>query len=1236
MRDTLLLACGSQDSRTALRAVFEDAYNLLEAETGRQAALLLEQNQTCIAVILLDLTVPGKGDRALLETMQANQRLAEVPLLVILDEHSAIDEAGAFAMGASDVISLPCDPLVIHCRTQTIVDLNRHKWHLQELLDEQTEILRHSNDVMVDALSSIIEYRSVESGQHILRIRRFTRLLLEEVARSCPEYNLDEGVIRIIASAAALHDIGKIAIPDSILNKPAPLTEEEWVVMRTHAVTGCRILETLSGQGNPDYLRYAHNICHYHHERWDGSGYPEGLSGEDIPICAQVVGLADAYDALTNIRVYKDAIPCDRAANMILRGECGQFSPKLLDCFKQVSGQMAELSQEYADGRSPNSDDITVPLPPPSLPSDTDTLHMTQMRYHALLHHMNVTIAEADLDQGIFHLVYNPDPNLSALYSGRDFTETAQILLEQLVFPEDREAYHEILYSHIPKFLEDGLRKQTHSLRITDKTTLMPVKYRVSILRLNLSDPSTRKLLVLWERDTADGNPIPMWQDSVPVSGVFSSIACFACYHNDRFHTMAHFSESLTAMLGYTEEEFLDLFRGHYIELVLPEDRAKVLRATEEQLAHGTTLEIEYRMRHKNGSVIWVINKSRLLPGISGHEYLYGILLDITQTKAASVYLQETLERHQIILSQTQNVIFEWDMVNDTIQYFGDWWGIFGYEPLKSGLLSRLDTESHFHPEDIPVLLAAFRALQSGTSYQAAEVRLASADGHYLWCRFRATAQHGPDEAPTKIVGLITNIDQEKRSSQLLLERAERDSLTKLLNKEASRRQIEEFLAEGKPAALIIIDLDNFKSVNDRHGHLFGDALLAQTASTLRRLFRADDIVARIGGDEFMVLMKGSPSASLVQDRCRRLVSTLNRVLQDLSPGCDLSCSVGVALAPEHGVTYHELFLHADQALYIAKDGGKNTFLFYDGNSSKFLQRRAVSAITARIDSNEQSNLPESGLILYAFQRLYESGDVSGTINHMLEMMGKQMNVSRAYIFENNPENTHCSNTFEWCNEGVLPEIQNLQNVSYAEDIPGYLNSLNEHSILYCTDISALSRDLYDILAPQGIKAMLHCAIRDQGVLRGYVGFDDCSSNRLWTQEQIDTLTFFSEMLSVFLLKKRAQDKTDRYAADLASVLDNQNAWIYVIDPDDCTLKFLNAKTRALAPDAQVGMKCHKCLMGRNSRCPNCPAIDIREKKNNQLRLENLYLGLSVESESTLITWDGKDACLLTCRPVKP
>lgn len=222
-------------------------------------------------------------------------------------------------------------------------------------MEEQSASLRESNSIMIDALSSVIEYRSLESGQHIRRIRSFTKILLTNVAQSYQEYDLDNHKIDLITDASSMHDIGKIAIPDVILNKPGRLTPEEFEIMKTHTTKGCEILSGLDRMPDKEYLQYAYNICRYHHERWDGQGYPDGLKGENIPICAQVVAVADCYDALTTNRVYKDAIAQDEAFTMILNGKCGAFSPRLLECFKNVRDAFAQLSREYADGRPLNS-----------------------------------------------------------------------------------------------------------------------------------------------------------------------------------------------------------------------------------------------------------------------------------------------------------------------------------------------------------------------------------------------------------------------------------------------------------------------------------------------------------------------------------------------------------------------------------------------------------------------------------------------------------------------------------------------------------------------------------------------------------------------------------------------------------------------------------------------------------------------------------------------------------------
>ena len=1231
--DTLLLACGSAENRKMFRSLLGESFHLLEAVNTRQALLLLNQNLGCIAAVLLDITDPAALEQEMLKLPEAMDLLDQVPVIVITAEDSHEMLTQAFGLGAADVIPVNYDSYAIRQRIENIVELNLHKRNLEVLVEEQAQILRHSNDAMVDALSSIIEYRSVESGQHILRIRHFTKILLEEVKRSCPEYGLTDGLISIISSASALHDIGKIAIPDAILTKPGKLTGEEMEVMRTHALTGSRILSSLGDIGNRDYLRYAHNICHYHHERWDGGGYPEGLRGDDIPICAQVVGLADVYDALTTKRVYKDAYTFETAVNMILNGECGAFSPKLLECFKHVTDQYAALARDYADGLSPNTEKFDVTLPPSGEDDDADGLEITRARYLALAHYMNVFLMEVDMGRGHYHLIYNPYPELAEFHGTSTFGDLEQLILEQVVAADERERMHRFLHHEVPDFMKEGLRRLTFYFRFRSRNEEGEEPFEVTLLRANPLKENQQRLSVLCRRiETAEASISEPDRNEL-VADLAESTYC--CRYDYDF-TLLHLGRNTGTLAGYTAGELKTGFGGRLMELVHPEDREMVRRRLQVQLKEGTSARLEYRVIHKNGSIMWLLCKIRMVLGSDGQEQLYSFVTDITPTRHAVEELHKKLDRYEIILAQTENVLFEWDIQADEISFSDTWEKIFGFSPISRGVRKALKDGSYFHPDDLPVLFDRISAMEKGSSYEVAEVRVANDHGRYLWCRFRASALRDENGKICKIAGIIINITEEKQAEQALQDRAEKDSLTRLLNKEAGRRQAEEYFAtlgENQGCAMLIIDLDNFKQVNDQYGHLFGDAVLTQVAKEIKKQFRAQDIISRIGGDEFMVLMRGVKDRNLVESRCSRLVSIFRTTFRSEYYQLPLSCSVGVAMAPEHGTSYFDLFLCADKALYLAKGQGKNKYMFYNSKDMAFhSMQRQTTAVNNRIDSDEQPGLADSNLVQYAFGRLYASDDVDAAINDILTLVGQQMNVSRVYVFEDTPDHKFCNNTYEWCNEGIEPQIKNLQMISYETDIPNYDRFFNEEGIFYCPDVQILPKAAYDIVEPQGIKSMLHCAIRDNGVFSGFIGFDECINQRLWTKEQIRMLTYFSEMLSVFLLKKRAQERTAQRANDLSSILDNQNAWIYIIDPDSCRLKYLNAKTKLLAPEVKPGMRCYQALMGKNERCAGCPSLNIRQTKTDNRILYNDKFDLQVLAEATLIQWEGEQSCLLTCR----
>ena len=414
---------------------------------------------------------------------------------------------------------------------------------------------------------------------------------------------------------------------------------------------------------------------------------------------------------------------------------------------------------------------------------------------------------------------------------------------------------------------------------------------------------------------------------------IFETLAGTYCCYTDLPLTLLPAETSLSSLTGYSPEELAHTFHNSLLELIDASDRESVMLHFEEQLAQGNDMELEFRLSHKEGHPIWVLNKCRRICGENGREYLYGILVDITKSRHSHKHTYKELEQYHIILSQTENIIFEWNFQKDTMFFSNTWADIFGYSPATEHFSLVVKENPYLHPDDIGQFSEHLQALFQGASYQTMEARFRKADGSYLWCRIRATAIRDADERIIKIVGIIINVDTEKKANRALQQRAERDALTKLLNKDTAHKQAEEYLraSDSVPhCALLIIDMDNFKQVNDQSGHLFGDSVLVQAAKEIAHLFRSHDIVARIGGDEFLVLMKDISDQTLVEKRCQQLIAAFSSILKGAPVHYSLSCSIGVAFSPQHGEAYYELFQHADQALYLAKNRGKSQFAIYE------------------------------------------------------------------------------------------------------------------------------------------------------------------------------------------------------------------------------------------------------------------------------------------------------------------
>lgn len=329
-KEKILIADDSAMNRAILTEMLGDGYEILEAENGRQAVAIL-QSATDIDLLLLDIMMPEMDGFEVLAMMNKYHWIDEVPVIMISAENASSYVERAYDLGATDYISRPFDMAVVRRRVINTLMLYAKQKRLVRLVAEQVYEKEKSNSTMINILSHIVEFRNGESGMHVLHIQTATDILLHTLVQKTDKYHLTAADISLISTASALHDIGKINIPESILNKPGRLTKEEFEVMKTHTTIGSEILEKLPFQQESDLVKTAYAICRWHHERWDGRGYPDGLTGEQIPIAAQVVSLADVYDALTSERCYKKAFDHDTAVKMILNGECGQFNPLLLE-----------------------------------------------------------------------------------------------------------------------------------------------------------------------------------------------------------------------------------------------------------------------------------------------------------------------------------------------------------------------------------------------------------------------------------------------------------------------------------------------------------------------------------------------------------------------------------------------------------------------------------------------------------------------------------------------------------------------------------------------------------------------------------------------------------------------------------------------------------------------------------------------------------------------------------------
>ncbi|MCR4922510.1 MAG: HD domain-containing protein [Lachnospiraceae bacterium] len=360
MSEQIVILHRDEEKRKEMAELIEGKYEMAQYETLDDALPFIQDKDNTILAILIGLTYPDKMGAVQIKNLAKLKLIDKIPVIAVSDEDNKEVEQQCYALGIKDFVSKPFYEIITNTRVKNVILAHRDKLMLEgrvssqnemlnkqiRLLSRQTAELDKSNNSIIEILGTVVECRNLENGNHVKRVKDFTRLLAKCWMESYPGTGLTGRKVEMIASASALHDVGKIAIPDSILLKPGKLTDDEFTYMKSHTIRGEEIVETVKGAWDPEYAKECAMICRWHHERYDGRGYPDGLKGDNIPLGVHCVALADVYDVLLSERVYKAAYTPDEAFHMIVQGECGVFAPRLIECFTKLKKEFEQVHAE--------------------------------------------------------------------------------------------------------------------------------------------------------------------------------------------------------------------------------------------------------------------------------------------------------------------------------------------------------------------------------------------------------------------------------------------------------------------------------------------------------------------------------------------------------------------------------------------------------------------------------------------------------------------------------------------------------------------------------------------------------------------------------------------------------------------------------------------------------------------------------------------------------------------------
>lgn len=712
---------------------------------------------------------------------------------------------------------------------------------------------------------------------------------------------------------------------------------------------------------------------------------------------------------------------------------------------------------------------------------------------------------------------------------------------------------------------------------------------------------------------------IQQYQDMVAaIPGGIVAIAVDEEGHPIRFANQGYYD-----LVGFEREEYARLVQNEVCRALHPDEAEETVAFVRQQLLHTGAFRTKACLHHKTKGHISAYLSGRLVSGTQGERLVYVVAVDASGHLDSLLELERDRSFKELIEALSDEAFFDCDLRCGTIRCSRDLADRLGAEELSGdcqGVLARLG---------LPLAERLADPTHSLKGLWEDELAIPSPGGATSWYRCRSLVHRDDAGAPVRIVGQLVDITWHKRQVDALTELAQRDQLTGLYHKAATESRIKARLqmrrSSDTSGALLIIDVDDFKAVNDKLGHLYGDAVLTQLAENLSALFRSDDIVGRVGGDEFFVFMQNYRTRDRLLQKVEEIRSHFQKTFWEGETFVTISASIGIALTPDHDSQFDGLYRKADAALYDAKARGKNTYSIYTPELAP-----VYTATRTAIDSGSMGKRFKDNRIEYVFRLLYNSENPMLSIQTVLQLVTESYGFSRGYIFETSADGRSTSNTFEWCAKGIGAEIENLQEIP-IEAVNTANTNFERTGMFILRSLSALPEIERAVLEPQGILSMFQFGIKDMGKLIGFIGFDDCIQERVPTEAEIDEICTVCHVLATFLLRQRSNERATRHHRAIETVIDHMNSLAYVIDMESYVVRYENQNVLRLTGSPSVGQQCHLAYRGSDQPCADCPLRAMSpDKPKHVMEIYNQKYDLHVRTEASYIDWeDGERACLI-------